>query len=92
MRDVDDDFLRDAAPPAGSAARAEVWTERSFDERLTEGTAKAELLEVQKYARGEAKPSPSRGASILKTAAKCSKLLQRRCTLLLGNITTRFLA
>ena len=68
MRDADDDFQRDAAPPVGSAARAEVRTERSSIDRsiaegIAEGLAKAELLWVQKYARGDGKPQPSRGAA-----------------------------
>lgn len=65
MRDVDNDFQRDAAPPAGSAARVEVRTQRSVEDKIADGIAaglaKAELLWVHKYAREDARPSTSRG-------------------------------
>ena len=75
MRDVDDDFQRDATPPSGSAARVEVMTQRTVEDKiaagiaagLAQGLAQAELLWVQKYARGDtkgdAKQQPGRGAA-----------------------------
>ena len=54
MRDDDDDYQRDAAAPAGSAARVE-----GYQAEL----AKAEILWAQKYGKGESS-RPSRPAAV----------------------------
>ena len=58
MRDDDDEYQRDAAPPVGSAAMAE-----AFKIELQQEIQKAEILWAQKYGKDKARSGSSRPAA-----------------------------
>lgn len=80
MRDIDATFQRRAAPPHGSAARVEIprsvdMHQPSFEDKVAEActaeVAEAELLWVQKYARGDSTPPANRGGLPFTTCYCC---------------------